>query len=122
MRLLSESVKCARSYVSRPSILPNWAAAIDIEDGNRSQPGGDARVAKPDVALGSYSCVYIQPVLRAFDNGRSYGQGEIMTTIARDVGVSKHIGSYSDAIEASAGLRWLFTSGTPGISPETGDL
>ena len=45
-----------------------------------------------------------------------------MTTIARDVGVSKHIGSYSDAIEAPAGFRWLFTSGTPGISPETGDL
>lgn len=45
-----------------------------------------------------------------------------MTTIARDVGVSKHIGSYSDAIEAPAGLRWLFTSGMPGISPETGDL
>ena len=45
-----------------------------------------------------------------------------MATIARDVGVSKHIGSYSDAIEAPADLRWLFTSGTPGISPETGDL
>ena len=45
-----------------------------------------------------------------------------MTTIARDVGVSKHIGSYSDAIEAPGDLRWLFTSGTPGISPETGDL
>jgi enamine deaminase RidA (YjgF/YER057c/UK114 family) len=54
--------------------------------------------------------------------GDPYGPGEIMTTIARDVGVSKHIGSYSDAIEAPAGMRWLFTSGTPGISPETGDL
>jgi 2-iminobutanoate/2-iminopropanoate deaminase len=33
-----------------------------------------------------------------------------------DLGVSKHIGRYSDAIEIAPGLRWLFTSGTPGIS------
>ncbi|HET6337835.1 MAG TPA: RidA family protein [Polyangiales bacterium] len=33
-----------------------------------------------------------------------------------DLGVSKHIGRYSDAIEVAAGLRWLYTSGTPGIS------
>jgi hypothetical protein len=36
-----ESVKCARSYGSRPIILPNCTAAIDIEDGNRAQPGGE---------------------------------------------------------------------------------
>ena len=45
-----------------------------------------------------------------------------MSNIARDVGVSKHIGSYSDAIEAPADSRWLFTSGTPGVAPETGEL
>ena len=32
-----------------------------------------------------------------------------------DVGVARQIGRYSDAIEAAAGARWLFTSGTPGL-------
>jgi 2-iminobutanoate/2-iminopropanoate deaminase len=32
-----------------------------------------------------------------------------------NVGAAKHIGQYSDAIETSAGLRWLHTSGTPGV-------
>lgn len=45
-----------------------------------------------------------------------------MTHTIRHTGVAKHIGSYSDAIEAAAGLRWLHTSGTPGISPATGEL
>jgi enamine deaminase RidA (YjgF/YER057c/UK114 family) len=35
-----------------------------------------------------------------------------------DLGVSKHIGSYSDAIEARGTLRWLFTSGTPGLAAD----
>jgi len=38
-----------------------------------------------------------------------------------DTGVSKHIGKYSDAIEAAPGLRWLHTSGTPGLD-ENGKL
>ena len=38
-----------------------------------------------------------------------------------DVGVASQIGSYSDAIEAPKNVRWLFTSGTPGLS-KTGDL
>jgi len=33
-----------------------------------------------------------------------------------DVGVANLIGKYGDAVEAPAGARWLFTSGTPGIS------
>lgn len=32
-----------------------------------------------------------------------------------DVGVARHIGTYSDAIATPAGLRWLHTSGTPGL-------
>lgn len=32
-----------------------------------------------------------------------------------DVGVARLIGKYGDAVEAPAGARWLFTSGTPGI-------
>ncbi len=39
-----------------------------------------------------------------------------MTHRTHDTGVSKHIGSYSDAIEVEPGLRWLFTSGTPGVT------
>jgi 2-iminobutanoate/2-iminopropanoate deaminase len=33
-----------------------------------------------------------------------------------DVGVAGQIGKYSDAIQVQANLRWLFTSGTPGLS------
>jgi enamine deaminase RidA (YjgF/YER057c/UK114 family) len=33
-----------------------------------------------------------------------------------DVGVARQIGTYSDAIEAAPGLRWLFTAGTPGLA------
>jgi 2-iminobutanoate/2-iminopropanoate deaminase len=45
-----------------------------------------------------------------------------MTHKPYDTGVAAKIGYYSDAIEAGAGLRWLYTSGTPGISPKTGEL
>ena len=38
-----------------------------------------------------------------------------------DVGIAKQIGAYSDAIETKSNLRWLYTSGTPGLS-EAGDL
>ena len=33
-----------------------------------------------------------------------------------DIGVSKQIGAYSDSVEAAPNLRWLLTSGTPGLS------
>jgi hypothetical protein len=39
-----------------------------------------------------------------------------MKGLARGVGAAKHIGKYSDAIETETGLRWLFTSGTPGVA------
>ncbi len=32
-----------------------------------------------------------------------------------DIGVARRIGAYSDAIEVQPGLRWLMTSGTPGL-------
>ena len=35
-----------------------------------------------------------------------------------DVGAAKHIGRYSDAIETAPGLRWLHSSGTPGVSDD----
>ena len=35
-----------------------------------------------------------------------------------DVGAAKQIGKYSDAIETAAGLRWLHTSGTPGMADD----
>jgi 2-iminobutanoate/2-iminopropanoate deaminase len=38
-----------------------------------------------------------------------------------DIGVAHQIGAYSDAIEATPNLRWLLTSGTPGLSAN-GDL
>jgi 2-iminobutanoate/2-iminopropanoate deaminase len=33
-----------------------------------------------------------------------------------DVGVARQIGAYSDAVEVSPNVRWLFTSGTPGLA------
>ncbi len=35
-----------------------------------------------------------------------------------DIGVAKQIGSYSDAFEVAPNARWLFASGTPGISAD----
>jgi 2-iminobutanoate/2-iminopropanoate deaminase len=32
-----------------------------------------------------------------------------------NVGAAEKIGRYSDAIESAPGLRWLHTSGTPGV-------
>ena len=39
-----------------------------------------------------------------------------MTHTIHDIGVSKHIGPYSDAIESAPNLRWLHSSGTPGLT------
>ena len=33
-----------------------------------------------------------------------------------DIGIARQIGAYSDAVLAPANSRWLFTSGTPGLS------
>jgi 2-iminobutanoate/2-iminopropanoate deaminase len=38
-----------------------------------------------------------------------------------NIGVAEHIGRYSDAIESTSHLRWLHTSGTPGL-PKAGEL
>ncbi|MDX6484552.1 MAG: hypothetical protein QOE95_2323, partial [Gaiellaceae bacterium] len=42
-------------------------------------------------------------------------EGIQMTHMIHNAGVSRHIGHYSDAIEVESGLRWLYTSGTPGL-------
>ncbi|WP_433973615.1 RidA family protein [Tunturiibacter lichenicola] len=39
-----------------------------------------------------------------------------MTHKIHDIGVASQIGAYSDAIEAAPNLRWLMTSGTPGLA------
>jgi 2-iminobutanoate/2-iminopropanoate deaminase len=36
--------------------------------------------------------------------------------IRHNIGVASQIGSYSDGVEAPAGQRWLYTSGTPGLA------
>jgi 2-iminobutanoate/2-iminopropanoate deaminase len=41
-----------------------------------------------------------------------------MRLTALDIGVARQIGSYSDAVVAPGDPRWLFTSGTPGLSLE----
>lgn len=35
-----------------------------------------------------------------------------------DIGVANQIGKYSDAVETAPNLRWLHTSGTPGLSKD----
>jgi 2-iminobutanoate/2-iminopropanoate deaminase len=44
-----------------------------------------------------------------------------MTHKIHDIGVSKHIGTYSGAIESAPQLRWLHSSGTPGLT-DSGDV
>jgi enamine deaminase RidA (YjgF/YER057c/UK114 family) len=44
-----------------------------------------------------------------------------MRHLIHNIGVASQIGSYSDAVEAGPNLRWLLTSGTPGL-PTTGGL
>ena len=39
-----------------------------------------------------------------------------MAHTPHDIGVAKHIGRYSDAVEAAPGLRWLYSAGTPGMT------
>ncbi len=39
-----------------------------------------------------------------------------MANRIHNIGVARQIGSYSDAVEAPAGSRWLITSGTPGLA------
>lgn len=39
-----------------------------------------------------------------------------MAHTIHNIGVASQIGSYSDAIEAKPNLRWLITSGTPGLT------
>jgi 2-iminobutanoate/2-iminopropanoate deaminase len=43
-----------------------------------------------------------------------------MSHLIRDIGVSRQIGKYSDAIEVRPNVRWLFTSGTPGLDASGG--
>ncbi len=42
--------------------------------------------------------------------------------IAKNAGISRHIGKYSDAVEVVNPTRILYVSGTPGIDAETGNL
>jgi 2-iminobutanoate/2-iminopropanoate deaminase len=35
-----------------------------------------------------------------------------------DIGVASQIGTYSDAVEVPANVRWLTTAGTPGLAPD----
>jgi 2-iminobutanoate/2-iminopropanoate deaminase len=41
-----------------------------------------------------------------------------MTHSLHNIGVAIQIGRYSDAVETAADLRWLYTAGTPGLSPD----
>lgn len=38
-----------------------------------------------------------------------------MTLTIHDIGVARQIGRYSDSVEVSGSVRWLYTSGTPGL-------
>jgi 2-iminobutanoate/2-iminopropanoate deaminase len=38
--------------------------------------------------------------------------------VVQDLNVAKQIGKYSDAVEVAPHMRWLFTSGTPGLAAD----
>ena len=42
--------------------------------------------------------------------------------IARNAGISHHVGKYSDAVEVVSPKRTLYVSGTPGIDAASGSL
>lgn len=44
-----------------------------------------------------------------------------MSHTIHDIGVAKQIAAYSDSIEVRGNVRWLFSSGTPGLAIN-GDL
>jgi Putative translation initiation inhibitor, yjgF family len=53
------------------------------------------------------------------DQPAQKGEGVIIMSHKRhELGVARQIGSYSDATEVAANLRWLMTSGTPGLSAD----
>lgn len=41
-----------------------------------------------------------------------------MTHKRHDIGIASQIGPYSDGVEVAANKRWLFTAGTPGLTPD----
>ena len=41
-----------------------------------------------------------------------------MTLTIHDIGVATQIGRYSDSVEVSGNVRWLYTSGTPGLGSD----
>jgi enamine deaminase RidA (YjgF/YER057c/UK114 family) len=45
-----------------------------------------------------------------------------MTHTLHNIGVSERIGTYSDAAEVAANIRWLITSGTPGLPTDGSSL
>ncbi|UCH47120.1 MAG: RidA family protein [Betaproteobacteria bacterium] len=42
--------------------------------------------------------------------------------VKRNVGIARHVGSYSDAVEIIDAKRILYVSGTPGIDSDSGEL
>jgi 2-iminobutanoate/2-iminopropanoate deaminase len=48
-------------------------------------------------------------------NPGNIGSGR-MSHKFQDIGVARQIAAYSDAVEVKSNLRWLLTSGTPGLS------
>jgi 2-iminobutanoate/2-iminopropanoate deaminase len=42
----------------------------------------------------------------------------VMEHTRHDIRVARQIGTYSDAVEVAANVRWLMTSGTPGLSAD----
>src|SRR5262249_36357908 len=49
-------------------------------------------------------------------HGRNSEGAIEMTHTIHDISVANHIGKYSDAIAVGPNMRWLMTSGTPGLS------
>jgi enamine deaminase RidA (YjgF/YER057c/UK114 family) len=46
---------------------------------------------------------------------RNRQRTKLTTLTIHDIGVARQIGRYSDSVEVSGNVRWLYTSGTPGL-------
>lgn len=100
----------ALSHRLRPDAPPHATAA------EAAIAGRDAAVAWLDAREAETALATVPPS-RSPDVAAEAARPAMRTAhTTHDAGVASQIGSYSDAVEAAPNLRWLMTSGTPGLS------
>jgi 2-iminobutanoate/2-iminopropanoate deaminase len=100
----------ALSHRLRPE-MPAFATAADA-----AIAGRDVAVAWLDARDAETAAAAIPPSRLAEAATAPPKPALVTAHVIHDVGVASQIGSYSDAVESGPNLRWLMTSGTPGLS------